>query len=161
MRTKDQNGFTIIEVLIVLAIAGVIFTAVFMGIGQLRRNSRDAARTRFAASIPQHYLEYYKYNLSYPMNATQRQSLIYNYVPQVNDPLSGNPYVIDFKDGKTASHSDIPSVGTIYIMQYHWCNDTDSTDGTSSPITGDDKAADQIVVWYGTEAGQYKCVDNH
>lgn len=161
MRIKKRNGFTIIEVLIVLVMASVILLLVFMGISQLRRNSRDAARVRFAANIPQQYVEYYKYNMSYPTNATQRQSFLDNYVPVVNDPLSGNSYVLDFKDGKTDPPTGIPPVGTVYIMQYHWCNDSDSTDGTSNPVAGDLKSADQIVVWFGTEAGQYKCVDTH
>ncbi len=161
MRIKKRNGFTIIEVLIVLVITSVILLMVFMGVSQLRRNSRDAARVRFATNIPQQYVEYYKYNMSYPNNALQRQSFLDNYVSVVNDPLLGTPYTVDFRNGRTAPHTGTPPVGSVYIMQYHWCNDTDSSDGTANLVAGDDTAADQIVVWFGTETGQYKCVDNH
>jgi len=38
---KQQNGFTIIEVLIVLAIAGLILLVVFLAVPALQRNSRN------------------------------------------------------------------------------------------------------------------------
>jgi prepilin-type N-terminal cleavage/methylation domain-containing protein len=47
MKTKLKNlnkGFTIIEVMIVLAIAGLILAIVFLAVPQLQRNSRDNAR---------------------------------------------------------------------------------------------------------------------
>jgi prepilin-type N-terminal cleavage/methylation domain-containing protein len=42
--SKKTEGFTIIEVLIVLAIAGLIFLIVFLAVPQLRRNQRNNAR---------------------------------------------------------------------------------------------------------------------
>lgn len=41
---KDNKGFTIIEVLIVLAIAGLIMLIVFLAIPALQRNQRNEAR---------------------------------------------------------------------------------------------------------------------
>lgn len=41
--TKDKKGFTIIEVLIVLAIAGLILLIVFLAVPALQRNSRNTA----------------------------------------------------------------------------------------------------------------------
>ena len=41
---KHYKGFTIIEVLIVLAIAGLILTIVFLAVPQLQRNSRNTTR---------------------------------------------------------------------------------------------------------------------
>lgn len=160
MRPK-KSGFTIIELMIVLVLASMILGAVFIGIGHMRRNGRDLARRQFAMSIPQQYVEYYRNNQAYPANATQRQSFLDRYVQTQDDPLSGDPYAIDFKDGKSAPHSDVPPLGSVYIMQYHWCNDADSSDSTGNPVAGDDKSLDQIVVWFGTEAGTYQCVDNH
>lgn len=43
-RKADQKGFTIIEVLIVLAIAGLILLIVFLAVPALQRNSRDTSR---------------------------------------------------------------------------------------------------------------------
>lgn len=48
---KDQKGFTIIEVLIVLAIAGLIMLIVFIAVPQLQRNQRNSARSNDANLI--------------------------------------------------------------------------------------------------------------
>ena len=48
---KDQKGFTIIEVLIVLAIAGLIMLIVFIAVPQLQRNQRNSARNNDANLI--------------------------------------------------------------------------------------------------------------
>jgi prepilin-type N-terminal cleavage/methylation domain-containing protein len=42
---KQKEGFTIIEVLIVLAIAGLIMLIVFLAVPALQRNSRNTQRT--------------------------------------------------------------------------------------------------------------------
>ena len=39
-----KKGFTIVEVILVLAIAGLIFMMVFMAVPALRRSQRDAQR---------------------------------------------------------------------------------------------------------------------
>lgn len=41
---KKENGFTIIEVLIVLAIAGLIMLVVFLAVPSLQRNQRNSSR---------------------------------------------------------------------------------------------------------------------
>lgn len=41
---RRQDGFTIIEVVLVLAIAGLIFLVVFLALPQLQRSQRDSAR---------------------------------------------------------------------------------------------------------------------
>ena len=50
-KTKDSKGFTIIEVMIVLAIAGLIMIIVFLAIPALQRNSRNTERKSDAARI--------------------------------------------------------------------------------------------------------------
>jgi prepilin-type N-terminal cleavage/methylation domain-containing protein len=42
--TKKADGFTIIEVMIVLAIAGLIMLVVFLAVPSLQRNSRNEPR---------------------------------------------------------------------------------------------------------------------
>jgi prepilin-type N-terminal cleavage/methylation domain-containing protein len=48
---KDNKGFTIIEVLIVLAIAGLIMVIVFIAVPQLQRGQRNNARENDASLI--------------------------------------------------------------------------------------------------------------
>ena len=51
LQQKKNKGFTIIEVLIVLAIAGLIMLVVFLAVPALQRNSRNNARNADAARI--------------------------------------------------------------------------------------------------------------
>jgi type IV pilus assembly protein PilA len=48
---KRQEGFTIIEVLIVLAIAGLIILIVFLAVPALQRNSRNTQAKNGAAAV--------------------------------------------------------------------------------------------------------------
>lgn len=48
---KKTEGFTIIEVLIVLAIAGLIMLIVFLAVPALQRNQRNSARTNDASRV--------------------------------------------------------------------------------------------------------------
>ena len=44
MKCKNERGFTVIEVSLVLAIAGLIFLMIFIALPALQRTQRDAAR---------------------------------------------------------------------------------------------------------------------
>jgi prepilin-type N-terminal cleavage/methylation domain-containing protein len=48
---KSDSGFTIIEVMIVLAIAGLILLIVFLAVPALQRNSRNTSRKNDVASV--------------------------------------------------------------------------------------------------------------
>ena len=63
MRTrKHKKGFTIIEIVLVLAIAGLIFAMVFVAIPALQRNERNAQRKRDMSRIMSAVIEYQKHN---------------------------------------------------------------------------------------------------
>jgi prepilin-type N-terminal cleavage/methylation domain-containing protein len=47
----NSKGFTIIEVVLVLAIAGLIFMMVFIALPALQRNQRDTARKNDVSSV--------------------------------------------------------------------------------------------------------------
>jgi len=51
MFKKNENGFTIVEVLIVLAIAGVIMLIVFLAVPGLERSNRNTQRKADAARV--------------------------------------------------------------------------------------------------------------
>ncbi len=48
---KEEKGFTIIEVLIVLAIAGLILLIVFLAVPALQRNARNTSRKNDVARV--------------------------------------------------------------------------------------------------------------
>ena len=60
MKSRSKNGFTIIEVVLVLAIAGLIFIMAFVGFPALQRSQRDAQRRqdvdRFYSSLSQYLI---------------------------------------------------------------------------------------------------------
>ena len=47
LMNKDKNGFTIIEVVLVLAIAGLIFLMVFIALPALQRSQRDTQKKKW------------------------------------------------------------------------------------------------------------------
>jgi prepilin-type N-terminal cleavage/methylation domain-containing protein len=51
IRQRKAEGFTIIEVLIVLAIAGLILLVVFLAVPALQRNARNTQRSNDIASV--------------------------------------------------------------------------------------------------------------
>lgn len=51
IKNRKQEGFTIIEVLIVLAIAGLIMLIVFLAVPALQRNSRNTSLKNDASAI--------------------------------------------------------------------------------------------------------------
>jgi prepilin-type N-terminal cleavage/methylation domain-containing protein len=51
IKNKRQDGFTIIEVLIVLAIAGLIMLIVFLAVPALQRNARNTQRRQDVSAI--------------------------------------------------------------------------------------------------------------
>jgi prepilin-type N-terminal cleavage/methylation domain-containing protein len=58
LKQRKQDGFTIIEVLIVLAIAGLILLVVFLAVPALQRNSRNTQRKSEAGALASAYSEY-------------------------------------------------------------------------------------------------------
>jgi prepilin-type N-terminal cleavage/methylation domain-containing protein len=67
--TKKDSGFTIIEVMIVLAIAGVIMLIVFLAVPTLQRNLRNRKRSADAAIVLSVVAEYYE-NTHYQVPST-------------------------------------------------------------------------------------------
>lgn len=51
MKTNRQSGFTIVEVMIVMAIAGLILLIVFLAVPALQRNSRNTQRKNDVSAL--------------------------------------------------------------------------------------------------------------
>jgi len=141
IKKRSEGGFTIIEVLIVLAIAGLIMLIVFLAVPALQRNSRN----------------------------TQRKNDVANLLGAVNEFTNNNGGVLpavatDFTDntklGYYSASTDITYVtsggaGTatdkVYIVKGYKCSNA-----TSTPVAGTSR---QFAAWYyvetsGTPKGQ-------
>lgn len=76
---KRTEGFTIIEVLIVLAIAGLILLIVFLAVPALQRNSRNTQRKNEISSILGAVNEYANNNSgALPSTSTQQADALKN-----------------------------------------------------------------------------------
>ena len=53
MQANERGGFTIIEVVLVLAIAGLIFLMVFIALPTLQRSQRDTQRRKAGYATPE------------------------------------------------------------------------------------------------------------
>lgn len=118
---KSKNGFTIIEVVLTLAIAGLIFLMVFVALPTLQRNQRDTQRKRDLSMIMSKLTTFRANNKGRLPTATSdecnrpaesRRAACYanfvdNYlaIEELNDPSTGEPYTFTLWDGdKSFNH---------------------------------------------------------
>lgn len=182
-KAKKGKGFTIVEVLIVLAIAGMIMVALFMLVPTVTRNSRNNTR-KTVATFTASQLDAYKTNNNglYPTTPAQMCTFITEYLKTQIGNASCNPvYVASadcvrvtgdknisfcFHDAQNSPHSYIGAHDEISIQMGHWCNDNPSASGepATTPITS---YAPYIhprgvyVVWTKLEPNAVACYDNY
>jgi prepilin-type N-terminal cleavage/methylation domain-containing protein len=177
-KQKRAYGFTIIEVMIVLAIAGLIMMVVFLAVPAVQQTSRDTGRKE-AVSIVETQLNDYRttHNLQYPNTASRCQfmkSYLTEYIPAsascVNNGcadgilLQGTAYSFCFHDFGSEHSYISDNEDEISIQTGHWCTyDTGVTDNTGDPISspGHDQDLKYAAVWARLERARLVCVDNH
>jgi prepilin-type N-terminal cleavage/methylation domain-containing protein len=171
---KTGHGFTIIEVMIVLAIAGLIMAIVFFAVPQLQRNARDNQRQSVANRVKAELDTFASNNQgAYPFvvapgawpgasNCTQSaggaakscQDFNFRYLSNVNinDPSTNAAMPIFI--AKTNSLPSPTSKGTIYIAVGAECNGDNIQ---ASAASGNSTYA--LVVGLDRTNTRY-CVDN-
>ena len=154
--SKQAKGFTLIEIVLVLAIAGLILVTVFLAVSGAQKSRRDAQRKNDVARVVAALITYAGNNSGRePINAAELAKFYTDYMPQIQDPLTGN-YSLQFK-AAGSSYSAVPPVGTMYYQQATWC----SVAGTGTPLTGDGTSMTKFAVWAGLEpVGAIGCVNN-
>ena len=131
-----KSGFTIIEVVLVLAIAGLIFLMVFIALPALQRSQRDTQRredmSRFISQLAQYQANN---NGKVPgesgtVNAAAYNTFITNYLKvggdTFNDPSTGNTYNVTGVKVCTSSNCSTSSasnnMGDIYVLTNATCD---------------------------------------
>ena len=92
---KNNSGFTIMELLIVIAIIGVLSTVVLSSLAGARAKGRDTARIRAVAEIKNALELYHAANISYPSGTESglAAALVPTYISSIPaDPLAGRSY---------------------------------------------------------------------
>jgi prepilin-type N-terminal cleavage/methylation domain-containing protein len=187
-KNKKKRGFTIIEVMIVLAIAGLIVVLVFIALSGIQTSRRDTQRRSYANQVSQALESFYEHNHRYPgctNSCTGTEDALMTrfltvYLPNSSDPSTGQSYnstpIVNYGNGKATSnhsvviygfnlpHSTAPDVGQVYVAVGHVCYDhhQDTFGGpelSDTAFFGGHTADAYAVVMY-QERGQFYCVDN-
>lgn len=124
--TVKKQGFTIIEVVLVLAIAGLIFLMVFVALPALQRSQRDTARKNDVSTVSAAVSSYVGNNRgSFPSDG----SAIEGYL----DNLSGNSDASAITIEEAGIDSVSVSDGEIAIVQEATCGDPGTPEEGATP----------------------------
>jgi len=186
IKDKRAQGFTIIEVMIVLAIAGLILAIVFFAVPQLQRNARDNQRENVATRIKAELDTYHSNNqgkypwtggsTSYAACATGSggatltcQDFMYRYiynsttspVVNINDPTTGTAATVymgwDQAGGNEATGRTW-GPGRIYVSVGNSC--VGDQPGATGGQAGSNTAQKFAVAIALDRTNTWYCVDN-
>lgn len=190
MTTKNKKGFTIIEVVLVLAIAGLIFLMVFIALPALQRSQRNTQREDDMARIITAVNDYQTNNNGKtPFNMATKSGVLDGFVvryidseckgttnatakntgftqcgAQFTDP-DGQPYQLYYvgdapKDTST-DKSGMSVTGTIGSeFSHRYYAYTNATCGDEGMVK-QGSGARQIAIFFVMEGGAITCNDNH
>lgn len=103
MNHKRHDGFTIIEIAIVVFIIGIIATIILVSFNQVQKDSRDQKRTSDIVALENALKKYYSDNNEYPgvcpsgdnyscSASLLAPSLVPNYIPSIPTDPTGAQY---------------------------------------------------------------------
>jgi prepilin-type N-terminal cleavage/methylation domain-containing protein len=176
-RPVPASGFTVIEILIVLAIAALFLLAVFLALPALQRNERNDSRKRSVELINGLMQEYYAQNtLTYPDTPAQMCQFITNFLQDINPGqgactpvyngakqcvlVSGDRFTVCYHERAGSPHSYIGPADEISIQLGHNCNPSQTGDPIVSIGGGPDSDTRHFAVWTALEPGRL-CFDNY
>lgn len=137
---KKEKGFTLIEIVLVLAIAGLLLVIVFLAVGGAQKSRRDTQRKNDASRL-EAALETAASNSNgvYPANGTVPAGVT------LNDPSTGNAYVMG------ANPAAAPAAGGINWAVNFKCNGAVGVAGGGNRV---------VAVVVGLEQGGSACYSN-
>lgn len=177
-RSSDGRGFTIIEVLIVLAIAGLILVLVFFAIGAVKRNQRNTQRKQFVGQVQTALSEYaVNHGQKFPGHPAEFCDFIESSLQKANPGMAdcqpnldqGSPCVL-VNGGLYsicyhiyASPNDyVGPFDQINIQSGHTCG-SNPADSANYPIKDADKDSNNLTkftVWTPLEKAGVACAGN-
>lgn len=161
-KLNKNEGFTIIEVLIVLAIAGMIMLVVFLAVPALQRNSRNTQRKSDVSALMGAIQEYMgNNNGALPTADTQFEgNAKLGFYTTGNITLSSNP--ASAPSATVAAPGTAPAAGTvtndqIVVVTGYKCGAT----ATAAPVRDSSRS---IATVFAVEAssgnGTFQCQDS-
>lgn len=153
-----EAGFTIIEVMIVLAIAALLLLIIFLVVPKAQRNSRNYGRKHTVDVIAAQLVQYSTdHDGQLPKTVAEGNAFISGYASEAS-----GYYNVQFYDN-THSHNFIPAYDGIAIQYGHWCASHGNLDAPGDYIAsapGGDQDNRFYVVWTKLENNIEYCVDN-
>ncbi len=183
MSKNNKKGFTIIEVVLVLAIAGLIFLMVFIALPALQRSQRNTRRRQDMARILSAFNDYQSNNNgqmpdnttttspntkltefakryiaanatgTYPTSNTTACSAALG--DQFCDP-DGTSYIFSYKGAASGEQDAVDGTSALNHTIYYWQDAKCGAEGK----TADGNGNREIAIFYVLEGGSIYCGDN-
>lgn len=154
IQTKKAKGFTIIEVVLVLAIAGLIFLMVFIALPALQRNQRDTQRKNDLSRVQSAINSFQTNNRGrVPTSAEISSSFITQYMKAGGDTFtdpSGSEYTIT----QASALATNPHATNFHAISYYV---NAKCEGESRVAGG---GANKVAVAISLESGGIYCLNN-
>ncbi|MBR3168889.1 type II secretion system protein [Candidatus Saccharibacteria bacterium] len=158
---KSKQGFTIIEVVLVLAIAGLIFLMVFIALPALQRGQRDTQRrndmSRFLSQLAQYQANN---NSNVPGSKDAFNTFIANYLRVNGDTFadpSGTNYTVNNYTACTSTACAQKSAANDYQSGYINVYTNATCNGEAPKY---EKGARKIAITYKLEGAGIYCGHN-
>ncbi len=155
--TKNKKGFTIIEVVLVLAIAGLIFLMVFIALPALQRSQRNTQRQDDMARIMTAFNNYQSSNNgNYPFRIEANKAVIdHNFVKRYIDSNCTNTKITAKSEDSGCTSEFKDPDGRNYYFSYSTNNNltTDTDVSTTVSEVGDPNVKHVIHVYTTAKCG--------
>lgn len=154
VQKSKQQGFTIIEVMIVLAIGALILVVVLIAIPQLQANQRNSARQNVISRVMTELSAYAgNNNGEYPANATDLTDFRKRYLSNVNyeDPTTGSNFTLSVASAVADAQRPSDVGDAVYFVNAQ-------CDGESVAAGDGDRNVALVIRLEGGD--RYFCVDN-
>ena len=158
---NSKKGFTIIEVVLVLAIAGLIFLMVFIALPALQRSQRNTQRRDDYSMLSTAVTNYMSNNGGrltqiYGSNDASGNTLdAKRWINENGTDPNGNDYVLKaYSFDSVKDNIPTPGESEVFIFVGANCNDTDDN-GDAKPQA--DKANNAFAIYGFMEGGTYYC----
>ena len=174
-KTKSREGFTIIEVVLVLAIAGLIFLMTFIALPTLRRQARDTQRREDFAQLASAIKKYQQNNRgALPSNTgvfsrgtssdNTWSGLYHDYLKEGFADPSGNNYTLSVAECGNSIVTDADCNGIAAIQAAHFTGDgriyiirQSRCDGEKAVKSDNPR---RLSILYNLESGGVFCLSN-
>ena len=181
---KNKQGFTIIEVVLVLAIGGLIFLMVFIALPSLNASQRDTQRRQDSAIIAAAVRDFMKHNHNnVPPSSTYKIESTDNGDSTTTNSFGGNAaskafmkYLVDLDPGGVTNKivvSEMPDkntigmwvvpenikIDTVYIVPGVKCISEESQNNTQKWEVEITRKRSNVAIMRHLEKGYWHCLD--